>query len=183
MPLRDFFDLFATVSSSVLVSGDGIREFRALVRVAVTGRYAEAIQSLEALLYGWPESGFFFKAKLVQGRACIRFDYSGHGESGGRETSIVEYRELASRLHAIIEATAPDLWPKTWYGMPAWAKDGKVVCFFQSAEKFSARYATLGFSDQAILQINLIASWFNYINRVAEGVGIEDEPEWGQPGA
>jgi len=60
-------------------------------------------------------------------------------------------REMATRLHAIIEATAPDLWPKTWYGMPAWAKDGKVVCFFQNAEKFNARYATFGFSDQANL--------------------------------
>ena len=60
-------------------------------------------------------------------------------------------RTLAERLHAIIEASAPDLSPKTWYGMPAYAKDGKVVCFFQSAGKFKARYATLGFSDQANL--------------------------------
>jgi len=60
-------------------------------------------------------------------------------------------RTMAKRLHAIIAAAAPDLWPKTWYGMPAYAKDGKVVCFFQSAEKFGARYATLGFSDQANL--------------------------------
>ena len=60
-------------------------------------------------------------------------------------------RTMAKRLHAIIAAAAPDLGPKTWYGMPAYAKDGKVVCFFQSAEKFGARYATLGFSDQANL--------------------------------
>ena len=60
-------------------------------------------------------------------------------------------RAMAKRLHAIITAAGPDLWPKTWYGMPAYAKDGKVVCFFQSAEKFNARYATLGFSDQAKL--------------------------------
>jgi uncharacterized protein YdhG (YjbR/CyaY superfamily) len=59
---------------------------------------------------------------------------------------------MAERLHAIVKASAPDLSPKTWYGMPAYAnKDGKVVCFFQSAEKFNARYATLGFSDQANL--------------------------------
>ena len=58
---------------------------------------------------------------------------------------------MAKRLHAIVESTAPTLWPKTWYGMPAYAKDGKVVCFFQSAEKFKARYATLGFSDEANL--------------------------------
>jgi uncharacterized protein YdhG (YjbR/CyaY superfamily) len=58
-------------------------------------------------------------------------------------------RALATRLHEIITANAPSLWPKTWYGMPAYAKDGKVVCFFQSAHKFNARYATLGFSDAA----------------------------------
>ena len=60
-------------------------------------------------------------------------------------------RSLAERLHALIRATAPDLAPRTWYGMPAYAKDGKVVCFFQSGEKFKTRYATLGFSDKANL--------------------------------
>jgi uncharacterized protein YdhG (YjbR/CyaY superfamily) len=60
-------------------------------------------------------------------------------------------REMAERLHALIKATAPTLSPRTWYGMPAYAKDGKVVCFFQSAHKFKTRYATLGFSDKARL--------------------------------
>ena len=60
-------------------------------------------------------------------------------------------RAMAKRLHAIIEASAPDLWPRTWYGMPAYAKDGAVVCFFQSAQKFNSRYATFGFSDEANL--------------------------------
>jgi uncharacterized protein YdhG (YjbR/CyaY superfamily) len=60
-------------------------------------------------------------------------------------------RSMAKRLHAIIKASAPALSPKTWYGMPAYAKDGKVVCFFQSAQKFNTRYATLGFSDTANL--------------------------------
>jgi uncharacterized protein YdhG (YjbR/CyaY superfamily) len=60
-------------------------------------------------------------------------------------------RAMGKRLHAIIKASAPVLSPKTWYGMPAYAKDGKVVCFFQSAEKFKARYATFGFSDDANL--------------------------------
>jgi hypothetical protein len=60
-------------------------------------------------------------------------------------------RDMAERLHALIKASAPDLSPRTWYGMPAYAKDGKVVCFFQSAHKFKARYATLGFSDAANL--------------------------------
>jgi hypothetical protein len=60
-------------------------------------------------------------------------------------------RHLAERLHALIKESAPMLWPKTWYGMPAYARDGKVVCFFQSAQKFGTRYATLGFSDSANL--------------------------------
>ena len=60
-------------------------------------------------------------------------------------------RVMAERLHAIVKATAPDLTPRTWYGMPAYAKDGKVVCFFQSASKFKSRYATIGFSDTANL--------------------------------
>ena len=60
-------------------------------------------------------------------------------------------RAMAERLHALIKTSAPDLSPRTWYGMPAYAKDGKVVCFFQSAQKFKTRYATFGFSDKANL--------------------------------
>ncbi len=60
-------------------------------------------------------------------------------------------RSMAARLHEIIKANAPDLIPKTWYGMPAYAKDDKVVCFFQSAAKFNTRYSTLGFNDSANL--------------------------------
>jgi uncharacterized protein YdhG (YjbR/CyaY superfamily) len=60
-------------------------------------------------------------------------------------------RAMAERLHAIVKTSAPALSPKTWYGMPAYARDGKVVCFFQSAQKFKTRYATFGFSDQANL--------------------------------
>jgi len=60
-------------------------------------------------------------------------------------------RTLAKRIHAIVQATAPELLPKTWYGMPAYARDDKVVCFFQSAQKFKTRYATLGFSAAAKL--------------------------------
>jgi uncharacterized protein YdhG (YjbR/CyaY superfamily) len=60
-------------------------------------------------------------------------------------------RAMGERLHAIIKASAPELSPKLWYGMPAYAKDGKVVCFFQDAQKFKTRYATLGFSDKATL--------------------------------
>jgi uncharacterized protein YdhG (YjbR/CyaY superfamily) len=60
-------------------------------------------------------------------------------------------RAMAERIHAIVKANAPALSPKTWYGMPAYAKDGNVVCFFQSAHKFKARYATFGFNDRASL--------------------------------
>jgi uncharacterized protein YdhG (YjbR/CyaY superfamily) len=60
-------------------------------------------------------------------------------------------RAMAERIHAVIKASAPALSPRTWYGMPAYAKDGKVVCFFQSAQKFNTRYATLGFNDAANL--------------------------------
>ena len=60
-------------------------------------------------------------------------------------------RAMAKRLHAVIKASAPVLWPKLWYGMPAYAKDGKVACFFQPAQKFKTRYATFGFNDEAHL--------------------------------
>jgi uncharacterized protein YdhG (YjbR/CyaY superfamily) len=69
-------------------------------------------------------------------------------------------RTLGKRLHEIIKANAPDLEPKTWYGMPAYARDGKVVCFFQSADKFKSRYATLGFTDEANLDEG--AMWPTY---------------------
>src|SRR5467141_3385254 len=80
------------------------------------------------------------------------------GEADGESdvlTKIAEMPEpdrgIAKRLHAVIKASAPTLSPKTWYGMPAYAKDGKVVCFFQAGRKFKTRYATLGFSDAANL--------------------------------
>jgi uncharacterized protein YdhG (YjbR/CyaY superfamily) len=60
-------------------------------------------------------------------------------------------RAMAERIHAVVKASAPDLAPRTWYGQPAYAKDGKVICFFQAAQKFKTRYATFGFSDEAKL--------------------------------
>lgn len=60
-------------------------------------------------------------------------------------------RVMAERIHAIVKANGPELEPKTWYGMPAWAKDGKVVCFFKAADKFKSRYATFGFEEEARL--------------------------------
>ena len=77
----------------------------------------------------------------------------------GEESAVLEKiasmstpdRTMAERLHSIIRTSAPGLAPRLWYGMPAYAKDGKVVCFFQGAQKFKTRYATLGFSDKAAL--------------------------------
>ncbi len=90
--------------------------------------------------------------ELVQERKA-----QARGEDGERAVldKIAEMpkpdRAMAERFHAIVKANAPSLTPRTWYGMPAYAKDGKVVCFFQSAAKFKARYATFGFSDKANL--------------------------------
>jgi uncharacterized protein YdhG (YjbR/CyaY superfamily) len=82
----------------------------------------------------------------------------GAGKSDGESDVLAKIAEMperdramAERLHAIIKASAPALSPRTWYGMPAYAKDGDVVCFFQSAQKFKTRYATFGFSDKANL--------------------------------
>ena len=88
-------------------------------------------------------------------RAAGRGERSREAEENDVLAKIAEMpepdRAMAERLHAIVKANAPDLAPRTWYGMPAYAKDGKVVCFFQSANKFKTRYATLGFSDKANL--------------------------------
>jgi uncharacterized protein YdhG (YjbR/CyaY superfamily) len=93
------------------------------------------------------------RAKELKAEARSKKDKAA-GESDLLE-KIAEMPEpdfsMAKRIHAIIKDSAPALSPKTWYGMPAYAKDGKVVCFFQSADKFNARYATLGFSDTANL--------------------------------
>jgi uncharacterized protein YdhG (YjbR/CyaY superfamily) len=109
-------------------------------------------------------------AKRPRGKAGARFsdeeraamkDYVRELKRGNQngESDVLEKiaemqesdRALAERIHAIVKDTAPDLTPRTWYGMPAYARDGKVVCFFQSGEKFKSRYATLGFSDKANL--------------------------------
>jgi uncharacterized protein YdhG (YjbR/CyaY superfamily) len=82
-------------------------------------------------------------------------------------------RAIADRLHAIITGAAPDLSPKTWYGMPAYAKDSKVVCFFQSADKFKTRYAMLGFSDQANLDDGPI--WPTYFAVTELTTGVETQ--------
>src|SRR6267378_874136 len=94
------------------------------------------------------------KEYLQERKASAGRDPRADGESAVL-AKIAEMREpdrtMAKRLHAIIKASAPALSPRTWYGMPAYAKDGEVVCFFQPAQKFKTRYATLGFSDAANL--------------------------------
>jgi uncharacterized protein YdhG (YjbR/CyaY superfamily) len=90
--------------------------------------------------------------ELVQERKAQARGEDGESAVLGKIAEMPEPdRVMAERLHAIVKASAPSLSPKTWYGMPAYAKDGKVVCFFQSAAKFKSRYMTFGFSDKANL--------------------------------
>ena len=77
-------------------------------------------------------------------------------------------RAMAERVHAIVRASAPGLSPRTWYGMPAYAKDGKVICFFQSAAKFKARYATFGFSDKADLDDGNMWPTYSALKKLTE---------------
>jgi uncharacterized protein YdhG (YjbR/CyaY superfamily) len=95
------------------------------------------------------------RAKELRAAALRGGKAAGQDEESAVLAKIAELpepdRAMAERLHAIVKAGAPALSPRLWYGMPAYAKDGKVLCFFQSAHKFKTRYATLGFSDQADL--------------------------------
>jgi uncharacterized protein YdhG (YjbR/CyaY superfamily) len=92
------------------------------------------------------------RAEAGRGRAGSKDKLDGEADVLAKIEEMQEPdRTMAARLHAIIKASAPSLSPKTWYGMPAYAKDGKVVCFFQSAQKFNTRYATFGLNDAANL--------------------------------
>jgi uncharacterized protein YdhG (YjbR/CyaY superfamily) len=99
-------------------------------------------------------SGFTADERAAMKARARELKAKEDGESAVR-TAIAEMspqdRAIAKRLHELIKATAPDLSPKTWYGMPAYAKDGKVVCFFRDAGKFKERYSMLGFNDRAKL--------------------------------
>ena len=119
-------------AKSATVTGRAVKGFTDEERVAMK----ERAQELKAAVRRGPRAG---KA-------------DGEGDVLAKIAEMPEPdRALAKRLHAIIKASAPALSPRTWYGMPAYAKDGNVVCFFQSAQKFKTRYATLGFSDKANL--------------------------------
>ena len=104
-------------------------------------------------------SGRASKGLTAEEKAAMRETIRERKSPGGEKEVLAKIAEMsgsdramAKRIHAIVTASAPDLTPRTWYGMPAYAnKDGKVVCFFQDAEKFKARYATFGFNDAANL--------------------------------
>jgi uncharacterized protein YdhG (YjbR/CyaY superfamily) len=98
------------------------------------------------------------KGLTAEEKAAMRETIRERKSPGGEKEVLAKIAEMrgsdramAERLHAVVKDRAPELSPRTWYGMPAYAKDGKVVCFFQSAEKFKSRYATFGFSDKAKL--------------------------------
>jgi uncharacterized protein YdhG (YjbR/CyaY superfamily) len=98
--------------------------------------------------------GFTAEEKAAMRARARELKANEDGESAVRDAIAAmapEDRAIAKRLHELIKATAPDLSPKTWYGMPAYAQDGKVVCFFRNAGKFKDRYATFGFNDSAKL--------------------------------
>jgi uncharacterized protein YdhG (YjbR/CyaY superfamily) len=98
------------------------------------------------------------KGLTAEEKAAMRETIRERKSPGGEKEVLAKIAEMpksdrvmATRIHKIVMATAPDLQPRTWYGMPAYSKDGKVLCFFQSAAKFKARYATFGFNDTANL--------------------------------
>jgi uncharacterized protein YdhG (YjbR/CyaY superfamily) len=98
------------------------------------------------------------KGLTAEEKAAMRETIRERKSPGGEKEVLAKIAEMpksdrvmAKRIHEIVKATAPDLVPRTWYGMPAYSKDGKVVCFFQNASKFKARYATFGFNDTAKL--------------------------------
>jgi uncharacterized protein YdhG (YjbR/CyaY superfamily) len=103
--------------------------------------------------------GFTDEERAAMRERAQELKAGAHAGKAGEESAVLAKiaamqapdRTMGERLHAIIKASAPGLSPKLWYGMPAYAKDGKVVCFFQDARKFKTRYATLGFSDKALL--------------------------------
>jgi uncharacterized protein YdhG (YjbR/CyaY superfamily) len=119
-------------TKSATVTGKAVKGFTDEERVAMKERAQE------------------LKAEARRGPRANKRD--GEGDVLAKIAEMPESdRAMAGRLHAIIKAIAPALSPRTWYGMPAYAKDGNVVCFFQGAHKFKARYATFGFSDKANL--------------------------------
>jgi uncharacterized protein YdhG (YjbR/CyaY superfamily) len=107
---------------------------------------------------GKPEKGFTEEERAAMRERVQELKGAQSGKASEENAVLAKIaamaapdRALGERIHAIVKASAPDLSPRLWYGMPAYARNGKVVCFFQDAKKFKSRYATLGFSDQATL--------------------------------
>jgi uncharacterized protein YdhG (YjbR/CyaY superfamily) len=108
---------------------------------------------------GEPAAGFTAEERAAMRERARELKAAARPGGAGDEEAVLAKlaampepdRGIGERLHALVRATAPDLAPRLWYGMPAYARGGKVVCFFQNAEKFKSRYSTLGFSDQATL--------------------------------
>jgi uncharacterized protein YdhG (YjbR/CyaY superfamily) len=108
---------------------------------------------------GWKSKGFSDEERAAMRERALELKAEARADKADGERAVLAKiaemqgrdRAMATRLHAIVKASAPALSPKTWYGMPAYAKDGKVVCFFQAGHKFKSRYATFGFSDVAKL--------------------------------
>jgi uncharacterized protein YdhG (YjbR/CyaY superfamily) len=125
--------------------------------VAETKPAKKATRQAAKKTTGKASKGFTAEERAAMRERARELKAEGRKADGERDllAKIAEMPEadrvMAERLHAIVRASAPDLAPRTWYGMPAYAKDGDVVCFFQSAQKFKSRYATLGFSDKANL--------------------------------
>src|SRR4029450_5866900 len=115
-------------------------------RTAATGKTREGFSAEE-------RGAMKERAKELRAEARAEKDKAGGEQAVLEKTAELPEpdRAMAKRLHAIIKESAPVLSPKTWYGMPAYAKEGKVVCFFQAADKFKSRYATFGFNDVANL--------------------------------
>ena len=121
-----------------------------------TQKSAKSTTAIDKPVQGWTaDERAAMKARAQELKAEARADKDKAAGESAVVAAIAAMpepdRAMGERLHAIIKASAPALSPRTWYGMPAYAKDGKVVCFFQSADKFKARYATFGFSDEANL--------------------------------
>ncbi|MDP8957291.1 MAG: DUF1801 domain-containing protein [Actinomycetota bacterium] len=122
-----------------------------------TARTATKKSAKTATKAGKTSKGFTAEERAAMKERARELKAATDRESGERDVlaKIAEMpepdRAVAERLHAIMKANAPDLWPRTWYGMPAYAKDGKVVCYFTPGSKFKSRYATFGFNDDANL--------------------------------
>jgi uncharacterized protein YdhG (YjbR/CyaY superfamily) len=121
-----------------------------------TQKAAKSTAATDPPAQGWTaDERAAMKARAQELKAEARADKDKAAGESAVQAAIAEMpdsdRVMAERIHAIVQASAPGLWPKTWYGMPAYAKDGKVVCFFKSADKFKGRYATFGFEETAHL--------------------------------